>query len=125
MTCELHSVCNIYFISPGSTLGCCRTNRGRTWEKKQLRPYPDGAGTWKGTVYVVQCFFGFAKLEEPAEASSADDSFGWYLPDDAIVAVREWLDTVKFMKTAQARSSYYFMTQTVVQFFSLRLSTGC
>ena len=83
-------------------------NRSKTWEKKQVRPYPDTGGTWKGDVYAVQCFFGFAKLEEPAdsesEAGTSRGAFGLYLPDDAIVAVRMWLDTVRFMKTAQASS---------------------
>ena len=81
----------------------CRTNRSKAWEKKQIRPYPDGANTWKGPVFVVQCFFGFAQLETPAAASTSQEHFGLYLPDDAIEAVREWLDTVKFTKAAQVR----------------------
>ena len=82
-------------------LSCYSKNRSRLWEKKQVRPYPDGASTWKGNVYGVQCFFGFVELEEPRSGTNA---FGLYLPDDAIVAVREWLDTVKFMKNAQVRT---------------------
>ena len=49
----------------------------------------------------MQCFFGFEKLEEP-DAGLSGGAFGSYLPDDAILAVREWLDTVKFKKVAQA-----------------------
>ena len=48
-------------------------------------------------------FFGFAQLETPGAASTSQEHFGLYLSDDAIDAVREWLDTVKVTKAAQVR----------------------
>ena len=98
-----------------------------------MRPYPEAGGTWKGQVYAVQCFFGFAKLEEPAESEAAGSrgAFGLYLPDDAIVAVRMWLDTVRFMKTAQASSFETLLTYLVkssgscVKRLSTELFTHC
>ena len=38
------------------------------------------------------------------ELRSGTNAFGLYLPDDAIVAVREWLDTLKFLKNAQVKT---------------------
>ena len=55
-----------------------------------------------GNVFGVQCFFGCANLECENGGSSA--TFGAWLPDEAIFAVRQWLDTVRFKKTAQASS---------------------
>ena len=54
---------------------------------------------WTGNVLGVQCFYGFLSLEEQQGAHTA--TFGAWLPDDAEYAVRERLDTVKFIKSAQ------------------------
>ncbi|DBA95799.1 hypothetical protein WJX77_007107 [Trebouxia sp. C0004] len=56
-----------------------------------------------GSVFGVQCFYGFLSLE--TEQGEHVATFGAWLPDDAIHAVREWLDTVKFKKTAQTEAS--------------------
>lgn len=70
-----------------------------------MRPFPvkGRLEPWTGSVFGVQCFYGFASLE--TEQGKHTATFGAWLPDDAIHAVREWLDTVKFKKTAQARST--------------------
>ena len=78
----------------------CKGNKSKYWEKKQLRPYPDGPSTWKGKVFGVQCFFGFQKMDTLQGTHKA--TFGGWLPDDAVASVREWLDTVRFTKCAQA-----------------------
>ena len=72
-----------------------------------MRPFPvkGSPDPWKGSVFGVQCFYGFASLETEQGEHAA--TFCAWLPDDAIHAVREWLDTVKFKKTAQARSTSY------------------
>ena len=64
----------------------------------------------EGPVYVVQCFFGFAELETPGAASTSQEPFGLYLPDDATEAVRGWLDTVKFTKAAQVMIVLFFFS---------------
>lgn len=62
-----------------------------------MRPFPNN---WSGEVIGDQCFFGFPTCEDQHKGKRAE--FGTWLPDDAIEAVREWLDTVKFIKSAQA-----------------------
>ena len=71
------------------------------WERKQLRPYPDGPGkVWKGEILGQQCFYGFQDLDTVQGSHQA--TFGGWLPDHAITAVREWLDTVHIKQSAQA-----------------------
>ena len=102
----------------------CRKNKSRSWEKKQVRPYPGGASSWKGNVFAVQCFYGFASLDDPS-AETSHDVFGSYLPDDAVVAVREWLDTVKFMKTAQVRTVLLYMCLKLICNIAYHLHPIC
>ena len=67
-----------------------RKNVSKAWARKQIRPYPaPSGGTWIGEVFVGQCFYGFQALE--LENAGRAASFGGFLPDDAIVAVEDWL----------------------------------
>ena len=90
---------------------CCRGSKSKHWERKQVRPYPDGNGSWEGKVFGVQCFFGFTSLDSEQDNHTA--TFGAWLHDDAIEAVREWLDTVKFTKAAQVQHSLTCREQPV------------
>lgn len=68
----------------------CRKNVSKAWARKQIRPYPaPSGGTWTGEVFVGQCFYGFQALELENAGKAA--TFGGFLPDDAIVAVEDWL----------------------------------
>ena len=79
----------------------CRVSKSKKWERKQLRPYPDGPGkVWKGEIFGQQCFYGFQDLDTVQGSHQA--TFGGWLPDHAITAVREWLDTVHIKQSAQA-----------------------
>ena len=67
-----------------------KKNVSKAWARKQIRPYPaPSGGTWIGEVFVGQCFYGFQALE--LENAGRAASFGGFLPDDAIVAVEDWL----------------------------------
>ena len=81
----------------------CSASKSKFWEKRQVRPF---SNNWSGKVFGVQCFFGFLSCEHEHKGKQA--KFGGWLPDDAIVAVREWLDTVKFIKSAQASFCFSF-----------------
>ncbi len=81
-------LCNCFF----------RKNKtsGKGWAKRQVRPYPQESGPWKGEVTVIQCFFGFSDLEYENDGHQAD--FGGWLPNPAVHAVGDWLETHGFLK---------------------------
>ena len=74
----------------------CSASKSKFWEKRQVRPF---SNNWSGKVFGVQCFFGFLSYEHEHKGKQAE--FGGWLPDDAIVAVREWLDTVRQVCTGK------------------------
>ncbi|KAL3133947.1 hypothetical protein ABBQ32_008394 [Trebouxia sp. C0010 RCD-2024] len=39
------------------------TSKSKKWERKQLRPYPDGPGIWNGEIFGEQCLYGFQDLD--------------------------------------------------------------
>lgn len=73
------------------------------YAKQQICQYQspeDDTEPWRGTVMGHQCFYGFKHLEYSnaeldkngvATGHVHEATFGGWLPDDAITAVKQWL----------------------------------
>ena len=85
----------------------CRKNVSKAWARKQVRPYPaPSGGTWTGEVFVGQCFYGFPALELENAGKAA--TFGGFLPDDAIIAVEDWLQLHNYEAQVTLVCNMYF-----------------